>query len=699
MGNHLINKTVDDLGISSLKVFYDFNSYSGNYINSLPTGEVSYSGEVKNFDSNFTGQASGSGFFNGQYIEIENTDSITSESATVIFSQKKTGSSNGVIFSHLDENGPSGWEVGINEANKYYFKHFVDGTPYYRFLDCYLAEQNMCAVSVGENGSCSLFRLDFAKEPKLGIVDLSLSQEERDALPKYYGCHSKSFNMPVHTISNGANWRIGSGEFLYEGYIDYLLYFDQEMFPDTIRRFMNSIYSESTLIDAVSGIGSGEITGYNKITSGVSGKIGESIALSDSFQKSGYYVYESGVAKTGTADISGFVYVPYTGLESISGTNQIGQTIYKKVHNLSYTFDITGELQADVLDDFESSGDYWHFSGNSGTFYGDSSIGPPDTIFGITGFDIVEVTGYVTGGIANEYEITENSGVIYNEYSYEPLYSPNTNFQISGAYYSGNQNAPDPQYFPNEISLLSKSESGYFYELIYDIYDAQKINFQSVPHENATYQKGTAFTEVTGEMPNLQFAINGVSQMTGEISYSKTEFNLPTFSVSTGCYLGDMEVFTFDDINSNDEILYDMTYSGEKQSLEITSISDYEDAPFASFETFNKQIFFNGVKIYSGVDYLDIGGFIPSGDVTQSTGIYFSYPKYRDGVSFTGNFDQPVTIQHEGIMPKGYVVFANGIRQSAVNIIEHANASDLISGTRFLDKGSVIYSVSKEEDN
>lgn len=698
MSQYLVNQTIEDLSFSGLKVYYDFDSYSGGYINSIDKGEAAYSGQVINYNSNFTGSQSGSGFFNGQYIEIQNSENITSESATIIFSQKKTGSSNGIIFSHLDPSGPSGWEIGINEANKYYFKHFIDGSPAYYFLDCYMADQNLCAVCVGENGECTLHRLDYHQKPKEGLTDIFLSDEEKKLRPQYYKTDNKTFFVEPHTISNGSSWKIGSGEFLYQGYMDQFLYFDKMLAPEKIREFMNAIYCDVTYIDPVSGQVSGEITGYLKTASGVTGTLGYTYSGNSEKTLSGYYTYDSGIAHTGAVGISGTVYIPYTGIEAISGTDQIGQTLYRKVVNLSYSFDVTGDSQSSTLSDYESSGDYWHFSGNSGTYKGDSSVGPADTIFGITGFEIVTVTGYKTGAKFTGFAIQENTGVLYNEYISTPLYSPNVDYLISGGYFSGDRSQPDPLYFSNEISLLAPCESGYFYEILYDIYDAQNINFKNNPNYNSKYKVYTTDIEKQGEIENMQVSINGVSQMTGEISYGKNEFNLPTFDVNTGFNMTGGKIFTLDSLDSNDQIVYDVTYSGEKQAITIETLNDYSSSPFTDFDFLEKQVFFNGVKIYSGIDYIDNGGFYPTGNVTGSTGIYFNYPKYKDSISFTGAGDQPITIQHEGIMPKGYIVFANGIRQDPSNVIEHAKESDLISGTKTLFFGERFLKIMNGEE-
>lgn len=694
MSNFLINQTVEELGISSLKIYYDFENCSGQVIESIPSGNSNYSGEIINYNNNFTGSSSGSGFFDGQYILINNTEDIISESATIIFSQKKTGSSNGVIFSHLDKNGPSGWEVGINEANNFYFKHFVNGTAQYDFLDCYMADQNMCAVSVAQDGRCKLHRLNFAKRPVRGETDRFLSENDLLISPQFFETDYSSFSMDRHTISNGSEWRVGSGEFLYRGYLDKFLYFDQELADDQIRQFMNSFYSDIQYIPEVSGTISGEITGYNKIVTPVTGFLGNVYSGSGEIQKSGNFTYEKSIPQTGTVGISGEIYIPYKNLDSVTGTDQVGQGLYRKVVNLTYSFDATGGSQEDYLRDFESSGSYWHFSGNSGTFSGNSAIGAVGEIFGITGFETVTVTGYTSGYKNSGQSLTQKTGVLYNEYSYQPLYSPTSNYLVSEGFYSGDRSEPNPLYFPNEMSLLAQVEEESFYEILYDIYDANKINYYTKPQQDSFFRENfTFYIEDLANPHQLQVAINGVSQTTGIVNLYKNEFNLPKFNIDNGFYLTGSKVLTTKNLNESDDIIYDITYSGDKQKIKIESTDDYTGAPFTNFNLESGEIFFNGIKIYSGIDFVDNGGFYPSGNITGMTGVYFSYPSYKDSVSFTGMGEQPITIQHEEMMPDGFVVFRNGVRQRSNMIIQHAKNSDLISGTKVLNRGNKFFTL------
>lgn len=694
MSDKLIRKQIQDLGLSgNLKIFYDFDAYSQDYILSTGFGDPEYSGHIIEHQNSFSGQESGSGFFNGQYISIDNTSGISSENATIILSQKKTGISNGVLFSHLDANGPSGWEIGINEANKYYFKNFVNGTPNYYTLESYLSDQNICGVTVGEFGRVNLFRLNYEKKIEKTNSETFLQNLGPESSITYYNTDQKKFSLPEHTISNGADWKIGSGEYLYKGYLDSFFYFDSVLNNDQIRKVIFSIYADYHETAEISGLKSGTITGY-QITSGeVSGELGREYISTGTYQKSGYYTYESGIEKTGFADISGFVYIPYTGINEVSGTNQIGQKIYKKVNNLSRVFEIDGSVKPTGLSNFESSGSYWHFSGNSGTINGNSSsIGPENSIFGITGFDTITITGYLSGNSGEIIETGVISGVKYNTFERTPLYSPQENFLISGSRieYTNNLNS---EYYSNGISLISEDNSDYFYEIIYDADEYQKLNKTAVNSINGTFNKITPKLERAIGPHELNFIINGVSQTTGDIQYSKNQYNFPIYEVSEGFHIIDNQVFTKTEIASSDQIIYDHISSGDKSLLKINHLSDYNNAPFVDFDFQNADVFLNGVKQYSGIDYINNAGFQPIGNAVQTTGIYFTYPKYSGSQSHTGIGNDGIEILHDAINPNSYAAFFNGIRQPKNTMIPHSRNSDLISGTIINQSNTLLYNM------
>ena len=151
------------------------------------------------------------------------------------------------------------------------------------------------------------------------------------------------------------------------------------------------------------------------------------------------------------------------------------------------------------------------------------------------------------------------------------------------------------------------------------------------------------------------------------------------------------QIFTEVSLSGSDQLLYDITSSGDKNSLTIDTTGQYASAPFSEIPTANSQIFFNGVKLIENIDYLTAGGFIPSGAITGATGVYFTYPAYSGGVSYTGSGAEPIDVTGDGFLPGGYVLFFNGIRAPVPDIIAHAANSDLISGTTVLSTYSLIY--------
>jgi len=695
MSKKFINKTVEDLGlVNNLKIFYDFNDYSGSYINSIASGESIYSGSIINYDANFTGQNSGSGFFDGQYIEIQNTSGIPSENATILFSHQKTGVSNGVIFSHMDPNGPSGWEIGINEANKYYFKNYVDGSPNYVTLPSYLYDKNICALTIGEFGYGELYRLNYEKPQIRAGVDTIFEEDTPESRIVYHGFDTEKFNVLQHSISNGSTWRVGSGEFAYQGYLDFFVYFNQKLNDDQLRRIAHSMHADYSVNPEVSGVVSGAVTGYAITASGVSGEVGKPWVSTGQKIQSGYYTYESGIEQTGCVGVSGVVYVPYTGISGISGTNQIGQNIYKEVHNLSNIFEITGGVTSTGLLNYKSSGPYWNFSGNSGTLRGASAVGPADTIFGITGFEIVTVTGYVSGQQFEQYTTGSTTGLLYNTYTKSGIREPDINYLISGKTISYGSNT-NPEYYADSISLIDQSNEQYFYEILYDVDESETVNNFAANSLNTKYNKFTSRMTGSVDPHYLNYAINGISYFTGSAALSKDQYNFPLIDITSGFFATGLQVFSEIILDQQDYVLYDVIRSGDKNHLTINSLSDYSSSPFVGFDFAGADVFLNGVKLYSGIDYIDSGGFYPINISTGVTGLYFTYPKYSGVQSFTGYSEDPITLNHENINPNSYLSFYNGVRQPRSNLIVHARHADLISGTLINIIKDTIYTKSK----
>tara|TARA_R110000765_G_scaffold399307_1_gene493879 strand:+ start:122 stop:2230 length:2109 start_codon:yes stop_codon:yes gene_type:complete len=693
MSVSLINKTINDLQVSGLQIFYDFASYSngGTVINSIASGESAYSGAIIGADVGFTGNSSGSGYFTDQYIEIQNVTGIQEEGFTVIFSQEKTGVSPGVIYSDMDPGGPSGCEIGIAASNQLYFKNYVNGAPSYVTMDNTPCDKNIYAVSVNNFGLCVLNRLSFASKEEVSFVYQFNNQATGDTR-RYYNMERKSFIVPAHTISNGNSWRVGSGEFSYKGYMDYFLYFDRFLGTSTIKKLTRSIYSDYAVVPEVTGTSIGPLSGYSFTKTGVSGIVGTANYISGSGTQSGFYTYQSGVAKTGFVGLSGVVYRPYSGVEGVTGSEVIAQKLYRKTTNLSLEFDMSGALSKVPLENYQSSGSYWHFSGNSGTYNGDSATGAAGTLFGITGFEMVTITGYVTGLSIPLLGYSGNSGILYSGFSSTPLRSTGNSYVGTGSYISAGQNE-DESYYPRALSLVGETNSEYFYEIMFDASGSSSLNSEGLILRNSKYQELTARMTGRATDSTVNLAINGVSSFTGSPVYSTSNYNLPQVDVISGFMTSGTEIITQTSLAVEDEVIYDVVESGVKNSLTIANTGQYSSSPFTSFNITDSQVFFNGVKIYSGIDYLYAGGFTPSGGVTGMTGVYFTYPDYSGSSTVTGSGITPISVDHSAITPNGYVAFFNGVRQPFGGIVEHSRNSDLLSGTRVLNNDTNFYNM------
>lgn len=159
----------------------------------------------------------------------------------------------------------------------------------------------------------------------------------------------------------------------------------------------------------------------------------------------------------------------------------------------------------------------------------------------------------------------------------------------------------------------------------------------------------------------------------------------------SGFAVSGFEIFTELNLQETDSVILDYNKSGDKNSLTIESLSEYNSRPFTSFDFDDKQVFLNGVKLYSGVDYINNGGFYPINNTTGSTGVFFTYDNYSGAQDFTGSANQGISIDHNSINPNRYICFLNGIRQPISDIIEHAQYSDLISGTKVNIINSQVY--------
>lgn len=656
---------------------YEFTSYSSaggdEFIDSVESGNPLFSGKISADDSSFKNNSPGSGYFTTQGVIIENAQQLYSTSATFIFSHQKSGRDPGTIFTNLS--GQSGYEIGINAANKLYFNHYVDGSPSIRTFNNIPAEKNIYSVAVGEGG-ITFSRLD----PSRKIGD-------------EYTLEQQKFDIPSYAVTNTPKWVIGSGEYQYKGWMDDFLYFDEIIEYGLVQTFSNSLYKDYSLSDPVTGRTRPLLTGVSISGSGVTGTLGYSGHVTGQFTGLTGFTYSSGSPVTGVVDISGTIYVPVTGImdQAYTGPQNgwMHDIVYQRIANLDYQWG-TGGLVATGRSSFYSSGDEyfgnWLFSGHSGMYDGVHGSGAPGTLFGITGFNYSTIQIDLTGQSGDLLGYTGVTGTLYTEYIISGMSGESGTYTGTGVIEAVSGDLPSGYYYNYLSDQGNDGTTGLFERIM----TQERGNINQEGAIGKFTQTSEFYASLTGyrRTPETNLFINGISQLSGSGIITKDQYNIPSFKSSQDYFIsGRTRCGTTLPLSGSDKVLYDYGQTGNRSGiLTITATSEYPAAPFADIENISeKQIFFNGIKIYSGRDYKDEGGFYPSGSVTGSTGVYFAYPKYAESTSVTGTGFAIWEVQDTAIPPYSYIFYLNGVRQPLASFVEHAGNVDFITGKIAVD--------------
>ena len=680
MSREALNYYLNTLGITGKAplVFYDFTSYSTDgadyFVDSMESGNTTYSGQITSNVASFTGNNSGSGYFTDQHVEITNTASLASEQATFLFSHYKSGDKNGTIFSNLS--GVSGYEIGINNANKLYFNHYVDGEPSIKTFDNIPSEKNIYAVKMG-----------------LGEIELRRLNPAHGTSGDYQ-FESTTMSIPAYGITNTPQWNIGSGEYQYEGWIDYFAYFNTRISDEKLTQLGNSLYKTYEVVGPITGATRPLLTGVQTIPTAITGEVGRTGVITGRFTGTTGYSYSVGSPVTGAVGISGTIYVPVTGIlnKAYSGENYgwMHDVVYQKIENLNYILG-TGGLVATGRSGFLSSGSgdfgYWVFDDNTGSYEGVPGSGNPGTLFGITGFSYTTTSIDVTGQSGVMLGNSGVTGIIYSGYSGSGLYAPSGTYTGTGTTVSVEGDLPLSYYYDYLSNQNEAGLTGFFERIMIPAGGAtnKKGAFKEIALLNRLYVGTTGKRSISG----TNLSLNGIAQLSGSGLQTRDAMNIPHFSSSEDYFIsGYTRLIPNLSLNTqSDEPLYDYDQTGNRSGiLKITNVSEYASAPFSEIgDVGQKQIFFNGVKLYSGRDYVDQGGFYPSGAVTSATGVYFAYPLYEGSTSFTGEDSDTLEVFNEYFKPNAYVLYVNGVRQSVDGFVEHAGDTDFLTGKRVVD--------------
>lgn len=624
----------------ALGVYYDFNSYNGDKINSLAPAFTGATGQILGSVSNFTGTAPGSGYFENNAIQINDGHNLFRKDAAFIFSQKKTTNEPVTIFSNLVDLGisGSGIEIGINATNNLYVKNFNGNRPTIYSANTQASEQSLRSVY-------------FQRENVyLGTYDLRENQFVYDSFP---------INSRFINNNSGTRWLIGSGEYNSPLYMDMFLYCRGPVAVESINALGRTVYNEYYYNPPVSGNTNQIVTGMQITTTGNTG-------IRYEYVLSGYQTFSKTFYSSSGQNIT------------TSGSNAVsGETIIYD----SVLTGLTGFPTQDGLLPPQPTGLYSiHIASGSesGTI-----------MTGASGFS-QQVTVTFSGAV---YIKSGISGLSTTGYSFTGLTGGSLPYLISGAQSGVRGSIPDRYNFTSLTYNELRGTGNDFVE--YDLFSSGKSNINRNARNTKSFlAPGNIFNLQEEYNPSqLNFNVNGVGFFAGGVSGS-TGPNGRILTVTGDYYVTGLLLIPASLTNVFDQGLFDSDIVENRSRFLITGIGDSwgdpENTPailrpsFNWPQSVNAQIYFNGIRLASGIDY-DVSYvgpdpyFNPLGDqLTGISGSLYAYERYPNTTYVSGvdSFD----IYNQSFYTNTFSAFVNGVRQDPNNFIQYSANTSLITG-------------------
>jgi hypothetical protein len=662
------------------KLAYDFSnsiSYQNGKINSIDDANNSHillegmgidlsdaaasEGEFLSINPSATGHfvngySSLGCFFNSSsVVKVVGSEQFEEDDSTFIVSHTRNSKDVEVLFSCLDETSKQGFEFGINNANKLFFDSYSSGIKRNFVLNTIPFKKNIFVIRLNKSS---------------GVINLGTWDPSMEVV------EDQDFPIDPSYLSTNKIWTIGSGEYNGEssinysssgfpcaGYIDKFFHFDELLSTEDIMMISQSFYYDLEVSPQSFDSVPGYITGYNQVqTNIVSGIIGYQRIIT------GYSGAEFETIETVTGEyLYGTVGAGEEYLEEVLDTQGLGikglSGIFRAVIADSPTYGITGMATGVGYEDIQ-------LAFNDVPLYFDSGV----------------------------------SGELYSEYELEPLYGTGQSILVSEESLSSSGVYPlvlkdgNLGYGPRSYTYLGARSSSDFVETIQGVNLFSTNNFCGVYYDEVypdfpvvKFENDFSFNK-----EYLQLFVNGVAKQKGYLNSYVNEDYKEKFFVDNGGFSPQArdedglfeEVFVVqDDSNLSlliDSPILDILKSGEFQSLQINASSDYSLAGFSEIDPTNKQVFFNGQKIYENIDYTNDGGRIVfQGDILNMTGSFFACPDFRLDpealwhANETGiaNFDLDFT---EPFIPDSFVSYLNGIRLDPKSFVMHDSEVDLI---------------------
>ena len=698
-----MNHTVSGQNLlDSYQIHYNFESFaSGEDLREhvVSDADSTYSGRILAEKGSvadptasmdyFTGNV-GTGNFSGglgeyyNHIQITNHSDLFDEEFCFLIGAQTTSrrdigepekgpvSNNNILFSNWSGSGNcyNGWQMGINAANRAYIETYNNLQP--------TVVTYMGTTPYTHNIWAFLYR---AGELSVGRFDIK--EEEFD----FY-----STSVDLENLQSGSFWNIGSGinfdpsvkftdsmvlnSGLFAGKIDQFIYFNTGLSSNQANQVAKSIYGGHYLDSSATSENTLEsFGGFTTSTSNQTGEIG---------------VSGTNTPTSTTGSITFYENIP------LSGSTSYGSIYYELLDTIPH-----------------------EISGTQGIYRTLYNTGYPLT--GVTGFTTVEHTSGLSSS-ANSFSSSVVTGYLFSGSGYSLVLDSAGSETLTNAI-SGVSGEAGVNLRPDALSYISEDPN-----FVVEKYNADGFEINNKWSLNnqasqgyATRQDGLGlYIDRSRGEDTIGLYLNGEGREHGQfVSNGSVTSEIIKFTTSGQTYVitctgvfeinssgvTDDEISTYFDqysIESGDyflsgrEVVDSLQFAGyyEKPLVGIYDINlpetgrdrwvvpdvSYYSGVDSDVESNGNMVFFNGQKLISGMNYEYTGKFSPSGFITGTTGVYFSFPEIPTSSSVTGS---EASFYGDYFWPNSNIVFFNGLRQDVKSsYIEHSSTKDLISGRK-----------------
>lgn len=657
------------------------------------------------WDSNISGYGC---FDRKRYVKISNAEDLNSDDFTMIFSCNKKDFNPSTLFSNFGgyTNPSSGFALGLNSAGRLYYQTYekpflgnpkYDEMPSIHTLMYHPARENIyCVIGQAERGRISLGRYDFIED--------SFDFEDKLITSDYF------------KYSN--TWYLGTGEatatdnYNYDGCMDYFMYFSSALTNTQADKLGAGIYSAISGTSPITRLTEGEITGYDQTFTGITGVIGYNGSLSGTRE-----IVYSGVSITGNP-IYGTVTA--TGEDNLFILGDKFTGLYIKPDPISPTYKKIREYEK-----------FYNLDHKFTQIFSQDYIFSGENVSAITGLT-TGASGFYFTGYEDVYTGAEVTGYLYSGYHYEPLTGDSFLQLIRGVepvlvdtdkiftyWYDScsyinqryNEDGSDDivEYALKDWTNHEFVEDNFLW--MHDYSQLAGFGFSKDLQRPAFYFPFSFEAYRLLQSGKLNLFFNGVAQHQGRLRQLDTDDSLAKNTLITldGDYSlvpADSQNFINDFFSGNttglsfkssqinqDYVLFDFNQEGRRQRTVITDSSQWSDPATLGITGSDAQVFLNGIKLLSGVDYtVTADNYVSAiSPVDEITGTLTTYPEFdEDEFNIqTGSGLYDIKGQFMGTS----MFYLNGVRQDSSQFLYWPSGMSLITGVDHIVSGplSTLY--------